>query len=438
MIKTGTDKLYAFGAEGLRSATRFALGIAVARWAGADAYAIFVLLLTAEVVVHTLANSAWAMPMTTLAPGQDEPQRSALIRHAARRHVCASVLSGPLLLALGPLLAPGAGWAVYLGCALAVAATGVLNFYRNWLGAVFRSRSMFWADLFSNGLPLAAVGVAWFHGDVVLAYWYARGLGALLAVALMARAAPRSPLHGARPDPGALGSFGDMGRHMLVGSLANAACSRSQPFVLAAVATTAGISLFGAANTLIGPARMLSMALSVVLRPRLSLHFRAGNDDAGWRTTLKGLGLASLAGVGLLALFLVAGESIARLVFGPSFAGLERVLPWAGAYALTAAVTGVLAIVIQTMDGAKKTAQLRIAAGAVSLALTFPGCFFFGAPGAFGSLFASELLYAACAGHHLRGLRRARAATPTTPDESSPSPAPSSPESRKRPGQRAA
>ena len=409
------DKYFAFGAEIVRSLSRMALGVLVARWAGPESYAVFVLLLAVEVIVHTATNSLFAMPAATLAPGLAREERDALLRVGAHRHGAVTLLACVLALPLVPLLARDAGVAVYLGFAATLGLAGVQNYLRTWLSATFRARGMFAAELPSTLLPAGVLALlAWSGGhDLMAAYWWLRALGATVSVLWMLCSVVGESSD-AEPPEGTARGLTRMGRHMFLGSLANSVSSRLQPFVLAMVATAADIGVFGAASTFVGPLRMQSVALASVLRPRLALHHGRRDRRAALRAVALGLLLSCGAGLGLTVLFLLAGEELARLVFGEAFAvPLAGVLPWAASYASLAGGTAILAIVLQTVDSAATTARLRAMAGAVSLGLLFPFCAKWGPTGAFSALLFAEVLYA------VYGLRRL-SVLPRTPAGSSP------------------
>lgn len=388
-----SDKFFAFGAEILRSLSRFVLGVAVARWAGPEAYGPFVLMITAEVIVHTVCNSLWTTPMASLAPGAAEPDRSRLMRVAMARHWRGSAIGAGALVLSAPLaLDAGVTPLQFAAFLAAVLFAGGLNGTRARLSSSFRSSVAVPRDLWATLFPVAAVAAAWGAGfDVVLAYWASRAVGAAAASWSMSREVP-CPTDSGETD---LEPFERMGRHMAVGSVANAVCARTQPFVLAALAAPIQVALFGAASALIGPMRMATMALSGVLRPRLALFFGGGDRRKGWLASSVAVGLSASAGIVAILACVFAGEWIGDLAFGDEYVGLAPLLIWAAVHGAAASVNSMLVVVIQIVKDAATTARMRVGVGILSLATVGPLSMTYGAAGAFGSLVAAELLYTA-------------------------------------------
>ncbi len=409
-MKGNKDKYFALGSEALRSLSRFALGILVARWLGPEGYGVFVLLLTAEIVIHTLANSLWATPMASLAPGLPEPARSGMMRVAGRRQWIACAIAGALsALGAGLTVSDSVGLATLAGFGLSVAFGGGLLGVRARVSASFRSREAAVADGVATFVPVAAVvAAAFLNGDVAATYWLSRAISQGVVALWIERRLPLRPMESALD----LAEFHEMGRYMAIGSFANSVCTRVQPFVLAAVATPIQLGLFGAALSVMGPLRMGTAALSGVLRPRLALHFRGGNESRGWKTVAASLGI--VGGFGLLTCLTVAlfGEWLGTLAFGERFVGLGPLLVWSSIYALLASVNSIIVVVIQVVDSAARTAKLRILASAVSLATIAPLAILYGAQGAFASLVLSEAFYATAGAVLLRSAKRTPRMTP--------------------------
>lgn len=399
------DKFWAFGGEVGRSATRFLLGILVARWAGPEVYGIYVLLITVEVILHTVANSIWAVPMGTIAPALESEPRKALIAHAVRRHWQATWASGLALLLSMPFALAHMPTSHYLAFAATVVLAGGLNIRRAQMVTSFRAQPMFFCDFGTTLFPIVAVGVAWFTSrDVVLAFWASRAIGSALSIVALKFVAP---IEAGAADVD-LTRMKSMGKHMLLGSMANSVCSRVHPFVLAAVATPLQLGVFGAANALLGPMRMLTMAVAGVLRPRLALHFGQNGGKKGWLVTTVAFGVMGVGGVvGTLGLVFL-GTLVAELVFGGEFEGLGRLLPVAAVYATIASINNVGAVVIQTIDSAKTTTKLRTWSGVLSILLVWPACAGWGEFGAFYSLILAEGYYLVAGGMRILSVKRER------------------------------
>jgi O-antigen/teichoic acid export membrane protein len=136
-----------------------------------------------------------------------------------------------------------------------------------------------------------------------------------------------------------------------------------------------------------------------MLRPRLALLQNNQENSAYSGLLFLVLTALALAGIAGLAAFMVVGEAVAGLIFGPSFADAGRLLPLAVAYGALDAMTTTLMIALQIRhpEGARLASRLRIQAAILSCVLLVPGCLYLGAAGALGSLLAAELLYAVSA-----------------------------------------
>jgi O-antigen/teichoic acid export membrane protein len=397
------DKYDALAANATRSLGRLLTSICVARLAGADAFATYVLLLTAEIVWTTVANSWFVAPMTTVAPGLDGDERRRVTSHALRRHGAACSLAGLMVLAATPL-AGAFGLAPSLLAAFAVSTSSVslAHGVRAARQSEFRSASALRADVAAAVLPVACTLIAGATGiDVVSAVFVGSAAGALLGVLVMGR---RDDLRRVGPpSPRNLQWFRDLGAPMLGGSVANQVGGRAQPFVLNAAASALEVAHFGAAATCTGPLRMAACALGGVVRPRLALHLGRNDPAAARRTLLLGVGLLAALSLGAALVLVVAGRPLAIAVFGDEFVKLDLVLPFAVLFAAIEAVVGLLVVALQTtdVDGARVATRLRYAAAALGLVLIWPACALFGARGAYAALSVAEAVYAVLAVRHL-------------------------------------
>jgi O-antigen/teichoic acid export membrane protein len=406
------DKWYGMSRIGINAAARMGFGVALARLAGTEVFALYVGLLTVEVVATTLCGAGWVTPIGNLAPRLPAGPREAFVRAAVLRTLRAIAVGGlvgaaalPAAVALGGLepatwlafCAGTAAWLASTACAAAWA-TGFRSL-RGLLGQGFGHL------VTAGGLAL----VATIGADPLRTFFVAAALGHGLGAAWMFVGLPR----GDRLDPGWRREFARHGRVVLGGSVANTLCTRVQPFVLAIVGGAGAVAMFGAANTLVGPARVFAGAIGEVLRPRLALHQGvAGDPQRGRRALRLALGLLGGLGLGMLGLAVLAGEEVAVLVFGADFAGLGRVLPAAALFVLAAATVHVLVVALQTHSsaGAAVATRARVVAAIAALLAVWPACALDGARGAFVAMTGAELLFVLVALPSLLAIRAPRPA----------------------------
>ncbi|MHC5003209.1 MAG: lipopolysaccharide biosynthesis protein [Planctomycetota bacterium] len=396
MVRLGqTDKYFALGGNLVRAGARMLIAVGLARMAGAEAYAQFVLLVAVEVIVQAISSSYYVAPMVTVGPAYPAVAASAVYR------ACLIKLLRWLgfALALGLLATPiaarhGIPPVTHVGFCLSAAAWALAAGGRGWRCAVFDARRALVAEGLGWGVVLAGLALAvvcdW---PLMPAFWWASAAGGALAVLVLGWPADTGTCLG-RQEP-VQRRLRSMGRHMTAGTIANSICSRIQPFVLSAAAGATIVGIFGAASTLIGPLRVLSMAMSGVLRPRVALHFGRGEPHEVRRMLSLAMAAFLVTGAGLLAVFVLSGPAIVDVVFGPSFRGLERVLPWAAAFAAIEAVGASLVVVVQAglPNGAAVATRVRTAMTVVALAVMWPACSLYGAAGAFAAATAVEAAF---------------------------------------------
>ena len=246
-------------------------GIMVARFGGAPTYAVYVLCIIIEAVLLAVPNAVNLAPMLSIGPGLPDSYRESFLGRMQRRHVrCSLLVAGLGVVAACGLVAQSPGAWTWCAFALALLTTGVLNGVRSLQQARFCSRLVFWADLLGMTVPLLVVCWSYQLGvdNLLASYFAAIAIGAGGAAWLLHRQQPE----GGEVPQEVLQRCRQMGPAMAVGSLANSACSRVQPFVLQSAAGVAAVGGFGVIQTAIGPMRLLATALCSVVRPRLALH----------------------------------------------------------------------------------------------------------------------------------------------------------------------
>ncbi|MCR9247385.1 MAG: hypothetical protein NXI31_20335 [bacterium] len=379
--------------SGVRSLGRLLLGVVAARCAGADGYAVFVMLVAIEVVSTSFANALFAMPLLTIAPGLEEGERAAASQWTQRRVVRAGTLValGGVAIAfpVTGFLDIGALTVVAFGCA--VGASIVADGMRAVRQAYFEAQRTVFADGVAALVPLLTV--LWLApvGDAAIT-WLFFGVSAGQAAAAMRMHRASTTNVPARSTRDALR---ELARPFAAGSAITSVTSRTQPLILGLVASTAEIALFGAAVALVGPMRLVTGALSGVLRPRLSRA--VGRGGLGDPATTLGRGIALQLGFGccVLVAVTVAGEQLSEFVFGAGFAGVGGALPLAALFAVLEGLGAIGTVAVQTMvpGGASRATFARFMAGSCGLLGMWLVAGRAGAVGALAVMVAVELLF---------------------------------------------
>jgi len=388
-----SDKHFSFADTVVRSISRFAVAMLMARLIGRNGYSLFVLLTAVELTFISIANSLYVAPMLVLAPGRSPEVRDGLYRLVGRK--LSRLAAGVII--VGLVLLPVLAWrgvpvTLVVGFLLNVVALSYLQAARGRLSAEFRSHRSLCADTVAVLFVLAGLGVVSTLGLAALnVYWWLSAVGGLAA--LLITGAVGTNLGSVSPDLSE--RYGSMGRHMAVGTASNTLCSRAQPFVLAFAGGPWVVSAFGAAATFVGPIRLLSMSISGLLRPRFSLYVNRHNPQRLRRLfglTIVGFGMF---GAVSLCVSLVAGEALIRLAFGPEFGGMRKLLPWAVIFASVEAVGATVVILVQSAlpNGAAVATRWRIAALVVSSIVIWPASVSWGAAGAFAATSVVESIF---------------------------------------------
>lgn len=396
------DKHFALGDTAGRSAARVLLNILVARLAGVDGYSLLVLLLSVEVVWTTLCGAWIVTPMLNLGAGLPRAERDGLGRRALQRVVRWTVMVVPSGVALA-LWASARSWldadvGVILGFAVSLSLQGPLAALRGWRGMGFESWHAFWADALAQALPLGGLllaAVMQGGGWALAAYWWMTALGSAVACVMMLWCDRARWRTAKRPDETMEQRWRRQGRPMVLGSLAYSVGARLHPMILVAAASTLEVARFGAAATLVGPLRMLGMALGGVIRPRLALAYQNGDPGAVHRLLRRVGGALMLSVVALGVLALLLGEWVAPALFGDWLTQVRWLLVLACGYGGVACAASFMVTAMQTQSdgGAAVVARYRLVASLASLAIAWPACIFGGAAGAMAALLAIEALF---------------------------------------------
>lgn len=388
------DKYFLLANTGWRSLSRFAVNVLVAKLAGAETYATLVLLLTAEVIVTTLLSAWLVVPMMNTASGSVAATRNAVGRYTLIRSLRWAGLLGVIaLVGWAAIGFRGASPALAIGFVLYVFMACAMQALRAWRGVCFESWHVFWSDLVVFGLPIAAILAVHFSGSstgLLHVLVWSSAVGALLASFLMVGKQYRA-LFSAQPvDADLRTRMASQSVPLLIGSIANTAGSRAYPILLAAIALSIEVARFGAVLTLIGPMRMLGMALSGVVRPRFALYYNHSDIPSVRKLMLRVSAMIMVAGVLMGTAVLFLGNEVCELLFGDWLSD-TRILLLVGVWYGTVACLGsfvVTALQTQSESGPKYTAKLRtgVSLSALTMALLMTATM-----GAFGPLLAMAL-----------------------------------------------
>ncbi len=391
------DKFYGLADSALLSLFRFACGIAMARIAGAEGFATYILLISAAVIFQMLPTTLFLTPLLNLGNSGNHDSYTTLHRWAKRGILKSSALFIGLGTALLLLTSPS-DIPLITGLSFLVAAATLLlqNFFRSRLQLQFKQKHALRADCITVASHITISAGLWHSGyDTQGAFWIGASASGFIGSALMRFYLGHTPRQNV-PDAPLQDIAAQSGRVMLVGSIANTACSRLQPFAIGLIVSTTAIAQYGVAWTLIGPIRMLSMALTSLLRPRLSLFCRT-NDTAAFKRTYH-LALSLILATGSCGIIgsLFVGEWAIHTLFGPELTSATRLLPLAILYATIDAFTTsqMVARQIKDTNGPALTSKLRVHAAAISLILLLPMTYAFELQGTLGSLIIAELYYA--------------------------------------------
>lgn len=392
--------LWAFGAQGLSSASNFGLTVAVLAAATQRQFATFSICVTASFVVVQIARAAIGLPVLILCSGREQEGEAAALGAA----LAAGMLAGAALmiagLVAGRYLDGARAQLLVLG-----AATPLL---------VLQDVARYVA--FARGRPsLAAAGDGSWIALQVAAMALLRAMGHASPVALLGVWAGAGAVAGlgtlavlgTRPALGAAAAWARSHRRLWQKLLAELALNSGSYHVvyfgLAVVAGTAQLGHLKAAQTLYGPVIVLLLGGSNLGVPE---SMRARDDVARMRRVTVALGSA------LVAVSLVVGAAVWLVLpwlgphlFANSWAGARPVLPVLSVFAAavgasTAAVSG-----LRAFDANAWIVRGRAASGALQVAVALPAAWLIGANGALLGLAVAEWLYAGFAWAHLTRLQ---------------------------------
>jgi O-antigen/teichoic acid export membrane protein len=392
------DKFYGLADSAVLSLFRFGSSLAIARLGGSELFATYILLMTTSVIFQLLPNTCFLIPLLNRGTGAAPAHYGELCKWAQRGVERAALVFFSLGFAL-LISVPNCPISLTIGLGFLCAASTQLlqQGMRSRLQMEFKQAHALFADVIACGIHILVSGYLWLQGFSLLsAFWWGATAAAITGSLLM-KIYVHKLVHGADEQSERLiCTARQQGRAMLRGSLANSACSRLQPYLLGAIANAEMLAFYGVLWTLIGPVRLLSMALTNLLRPRLALFHNQQRPVEFARMYRSALSVLSAAGILASAAALWLGHPSVTFLFGPELAPASQWLSLALIYAALDAITTcqMVAVQIKREDGAALTARLRIHSAIISLVLVIPATVFCGLSGTIGSLLIAEIYYA--------------------------------------------
>ena len=364
-----------------------AAAIIVARTAGIDGFAMFTLMVTAEMIGISALNALFAAPPSVLAPGRQTRVRNLIFgtaeRYQTRAGAGLGVLGISIPLALGAPLVLSIAFGGYL------AAAAIVQARRATYIASFRSRPVAAAETL---IAATAVACPLFAGgldvDVVTLFWASQAIThtAALIVLRATSITSFSPyLHRV-----ARSAIISTGVRMLSGSLALSASGRSQAFLIGTLLGGPAVAVFGAANTAAAPIRLVAGSLRGALLPRLALRHRGVGPESSRYSRLAVAATTSVLATGLVLGSAVAAPTL-TLVLGEDFQTAERLVPFAVALALAGFASSVAATVRQSRGESGFCGLVRWVSAATVIPSATLGASLGGLPGILLACAATEI-----------------------------------------------
>lgn len=331
------DATWAAASGACRSLGRMAAMVLLARYAGVADVAIMTLLVSIEAIAVSALNALLASPQSVLAPGRRSRLRFALRQVSERLQCGAGLVLGLGIVAAGLFL--GDARLVTLAFGAALISGSAYQAVRSSRITAFDARPVFAAEmmiaLVGIGLPIASVLGGF---DALLAYWFGVAGSQLLGFVLLRNAC--RVCVSARVGYILRRKLLQQGGKMFAGSVALSLGQRVQPALIGLVLGAGPLAVFGVANTVAAPVRMVSGLSRGVLLPRFALAERDGRRCLGGG--LNRLRVAVFGGVCALVLVLAAPLAM-PLVFGDLFGGHELL---SGLLVLQACIAGVSSVLV--------------------------------------------------------------------------------------------
>ncbi|MGB0715756.1 MAG: lipopolysaccharide biosynthesis protein [Phycisphaerae bacterium] len=266
-----SDKYFAIGAQVIASLGRFAFVAILIRFTPMAVMGGYFLLQSYEVVISLVLASALTAPVSVVAPRKDEAAADRVIRHAILLQVILVMMASVATFFIGRwFLADTISTLGLLSFCFALPFSCLYQQMRQIEQATFHGKRLACIEAlctFSLFAITLTIGLFGQLDQMTIWLGYA-GAHAIPLALLLQKHRPRLDFSMILTD---LKELIALGRFMLAGSVANSICQRSQPTMLQQLSGLVATANFGTAMTMVGPVRMLQMAVTSTLPQRMAL-----------------------------------------------------------------------------------------------------------------------------------------------------------------------
>ena len=396
-LSGNTDKWYSLSDNALSSVFRIVSSMAVLKLAGEEIFAEYVILFTTYVIIQSLSNSYFIMPLAHSA-GLGKSHISEMYRWTEKRlrklQVFIALLIGVSFFVTSPL---NIDHHVFTGFGGSILFSLSAQNRRSRNQTHFKSKIILISNIYGLALHSFIFLVGWHYYNAPLAgYWWGCFASQICCYYIL-NFLQSSETKGERValSHEIISRVTKDGLHMTMGSLANMFSSRSQPFVLSLLSGSLAVSYFGVVMTFSGPLRILSVALQNTLRPRFALFVNDKDPDRFRKLYFKSQSMIIALGIVALLVSFCIESTLVTFLLGTNNSFPAGLLSLAIFLATLDAVTSCQMVAIQTacQKGPSKTTQMRWIAAGVNLLIIFPLSYYYGATGAIISALVSECFY---------------------------------------------
>lgn len=388
------DKFYALGEVALNSLFRLLIGIIIARVDALAEFSNYIVFLSIYVIYQNLYQSLYCTPILSQPHEKDHHELNKLFSFGWEKSKNFTLISTVVcIFSAGIYCLFQPATLILLFFALTMLLSPVQLLLRTILQRSFKNKLLLKASIISLTIQNAVLAICYYSNNSLhLGFWVGGAIGQISFILIVAPSMPNKTKD--RLPPEKYTSLLRSGKHMLIGSIANSACSRLLPVMLKIISGTTATAYFGVGWTFIGAMRLLSMSLQTIIRPRLALHLKENPEKFKSLLHLSYLTITTLGGFATL----IAGWQgtwIIQTLYGEEFTAVGKYLFIAFLYGTIDSLTSIQMISLQISkpEGAKTAANLRIQAATISLLLTIPLCFYAQDLGAWTSILIAELFY---------------------------------------------